>query len=101
MEAGEDGVHPFLPEPRHGTQLTLVLDLDETLMHCQKKGIPDVRGGREVPGTASGGAGSCGDVCDLDVRPTVCLALSVFASFGLQLNTGHILIYEEPGRPYF
>lgn len=40
-ESEEASLAPFLPEPREGTQLTLVLDLDETLMHCQKNGVPD------------------------------------------------------------
>jgi CTD small phosphatase-like protein 2 len=41
-EAAMDGqiapMEPFLPPMRPGTRLTLVLDLDETLMHCQKNG---------------------------------------------------------------
>jgi Dullard-like phosphatase family protein len=77
MEAGEDGVHPFLPEPRHGTQLTLVLDLDETLMHCQKKGIPDEQPDMCLHFTDSGSTGY------VRFRPYAVEMLEVLATWGL------------------
>lgn len=34
-------LEPVLPPADSKTRLTVVLDLDETLMHCQKKGVPE------------------------------------------------------------
>jgi CTD small phosphatase-like protein 2 len=39
-EGSVRSLEPFLPVQKPGTHLTLVLDLDETLMHCQKTGDP-------------------------------------------------------------
>jgi len=74
---GEDGLTPFLPEPRHGTQMTLVLDLDETLMHCQKRGIPDEQPDMCLHFTDSGSTGY------VRFRPYAVEMLEVLATWGL------------------
>jgi CTD small phosphatase-like protein 2 len=44
VEGGETPVEPFLPAPEVLPHLTVVFDLDETLMHCQKKALHLVPG---------------------------------------------------------
>lgn len=72
-----DASPPFLPEPRPGTQLTLVLDLDETLMHCQKKGIPDEQPDMCLHFTDSGTTGY------VRFRPYAVEMLEAIANWGL------------------
>jgi len=40
-EVDLEDIEPVLPPADSRTRLTVVLDLDETLMHCQKKGVPE------------------------------------------------------------
>jgi CTD small phosphatase-like protein 2 len=79
-EAAADGnasLAPFLPEARPGTQLTLVLDLDETLMHCQKKGVPVEQPDMCLHFTDSGTTGY------VRFRPYAVEMLEVISSWGL------------------
>jgi len=72
----EDDCMAFLPAPREGTVLTIVLDLDETLMHCQKKGVPEEQPDMCLHFTDSGTTGY------VRFRPFAVEVLEVIAGWG-------------------
>jgi len=53
----ERALEAYLPAAHPTTRLTVVFDLDETLMHCQKKGIPEEQPDLSLHFTDSGTTG--------------------------------------------